>query len=74
MSEALPGHNPHLEDAAERTSAHQPPGNPKANQHDRFIETARQLECDEDKERFEAKLKRIAKARPLATDAQKKFE
>jgi hypothetical protein len=29
----------------------------------RFIETARQLECDEDKERFEEKLKRIAKAK-----------
>ena len=33
-------------------------------QHQRFIETARQLECDEDKERFEEKLKRIAKAKP----------
>ena len=40
---------------------------PKADnkaQHERFIETARQLECDEDKERFEEKLKRIAKAKP----------
>ena len=27
-----------------------------------FIETARALECDENKERFEAKMKRIAKA------------
>ena len=35
-----------------------------ANQHKRFIETARELECDEDKERFEEKLKRIAKAKP----------
>ena len=33
-------------------------------QHKRFIETARELECDEDKERFEAKLKRIAKVKP----------
>jgi hypothetical protein len=33
-------------------------------QIERFIETARALECDEDKERFEAKLKRIAKAKP----------
>ena len=33
-------------------------------QVDRFIETARALECDEDKERFEAKLKRIAKVKP----------
>jgi hypothetical protein len=35
-----------------------------ADQSRRFIETARALECDEDKERFEAKLKRIAKAKP----------
>ena len=33
-------------------------------QHKRFIETARALECDEDKERFEEKLKRIATAKP----------
>jgi hypothetical protein len=33
-----------------------------AEQHQRFIETARALECDEDKERFEQKLKRIARA------------
>jgi len=39
-------------------------------QGERFIETARQLECDEDKERFEEKLKRIAKAKP-ASDAPK---
>jgi hypothetical protein len=32
---------------------------------DRFIEAARALECDEDKERFEAKLKRIARAKPV---------
>jgi hypothetical protein len=35
-----------------------------ASQHRRFIETARQLECDEDKGRFEEKLKRIATAKP----------
>ena len=34
------------------------------DQAKRFIETARQLECDEDKERFEEKLGRIAKAKP----------
>ncbi|MGH6677514.1 MAG: hypothetical protein ACREDL_00900 [Bradyrhizobium sp.] len=33
-------------------------------QVDRFIETARELECDEDKERFEEKLGKIAKAKP----------
>ena len=36
------------------------------DQHARFIETARALECDEDKERFEAKMKRIVKAKPTA--------
>ena len=34
-----------------------------SEQHKRFIETARALECDEDKERFEEKLKRIATAK-----------
>jgi hypothetical protein len=42
----------------------QQPPNPKSEQHKRFIETARQLECDEDKERFEEKLKQIATAKP----------
>jgi hypothetical protein len=45
--------------------------NPKSTpdseaQHRRFVETARQLECDEDKERFEQKLKRITTAKPKA--------
>jgi hypothetical protein len=35
-----------------------------SEQHKRFIETARALECDEDKEQFEEKLKRIATAKP----------
>jgi hypothetical protein len=40
------------------------PRKPSASeQHRRFIETARQLECDEDKERFEEKLKQIATAK-----------
>jgi hypothetical protein len=38
--------------------------NPKKPQLERFIETARQLACDDDKERFEEKLGRIAKAKP----------
>jgi hypothetical protein len=43
------------------------PQQPKpAKQVDRFIETARELECDEDKERFEAKLGKIASA-PVST-------
>jgi hypothetical protein len=37
---------------------------PASEQHRRFIETARTLEADENKVRFEAKLKRIAKAKP----------
>jgi len=32
-----------------------------------FIETVRQLECDEDKERFEEKLDKIAKAKSTST-------
>jgi hypothetical protein len=31
-------------------------------QSQRFIETARALECDEDKDRFEERLRKIAKA------------
>ena len=38
--------------------------NPSAAQVDRFRETARQLECDEDQERFETKLGKIAKTKP----------
>ena len=34
-----------------------------SDQHKRFIETARQLGCDEDKERFEANLKSIARVK-----------
>jgi hypothetical protein len=34
------------------------------SQAERFIETARQLECDEDEEAFKAKLKQIAKPTP----------
>jgi hypothetical protein len=32
-----------------------------------FIEAARELECDDDKERFEERLKKVAKAKPEAT-------
>lgn len=32
-------------------------------QRERFIDTARALECNEDKERFEEKLRQIAKAK-----------
>lgn len=40
------------------------PVQPVSEQHRRFVETARQLEADEGRERFEAKLRRIAKAKP----------
>ena len=30
----------------------------------RFLEAARELECDDDKERFEERLKKIAKQKP----------
>lgn len=33
-------------------------------QRERFEETARQLECDEDEGKFNADLKKIAKAKP----------
>jgi hypothetical protein len=36
----------------------------KQAQHKRFIETARELGCDEDEAAFDEKLKRIATAKP----------
>jgi hypothetical protein len=39
---------------------------PTKPQIERFIEAARQLGCDEDKERFEEKLGKIARHRPSA--------
>lgn len=33
-------------------------------QSDRFREAARALECDDDEARFDAKLKKVAKAKP----------
>jgi hypothetical protein len=37
-------------------------------QRERFEETARQLECDEDEAKFNADLKKIAKAKPKKDD------
>ena len=34
------------------------------SQRERFEETARQLECDEDEAKFNANLKKIAQAKP----------
>ena len=45
---------------------------PASEQHRRFIETARQLECDEDQERFEEKLGRIANAKPTPPKSPKR--
>lgn len=39
-----------------------------SDQARRFIETARQLECDEDKDHFEEKLKRIARQQRADSD------
>jgi hypothetical protein len=38
-----------------------------ADQHKRFIETARQLECDDDEAAFDEKLRRIASVKPATT-------
>jgi hypothetical protein len=39
-------------------------------QHKRFIETARELGCDEDEAAFDEKLKRIATAKPSKPPAK----
>lgn len=38
------------------------------SQLDRFKEAARALECDDDEARFDAKLKKVAKAKPKDED------
>jgi hypothetical protein len=38
----------------------------------RFVETVRQLECDEDQERFEDKLGKIAKVKPAIPKKEQK--
>jgi hypothetical protein len=50
------------------------PIQPASEQHRRFIEIARQLGADEDKERFEAKLRRIAKVKPVPGSRREKIE
>jgi len=42
-----------------------PKAKDQAEQHQRFVETARKLSCDEDKERFEKSLGKIAAYKPL---------
>ena len=46
-----------------------PPAN---SQRERFIETARELGCDEDEAAFDEKLKRIATAKPKPKPSNKK--
>lgn len=43
---------------------------PKPSQFDRFVETARAIGCDEDKEKFEAQLGRIAAQKPFPSAAK----
>jgi hypothetical protein len=47
---------------------------PKGSQSQRFVEKARELECDESEVTFEAKLKKIAgaQATPKAAKSKKK--
>jgi len=45
--------------------------NPNA-QHKRFVETAREIGCEEDKEKFEAALAKIAAHKPLKQDRKPK--
>jgi hypothetical protein len=54
-----------------RSSGDRQPSPAPSSQHQRFIETARALECDEDKERFEEKLKQIATAKPSSRKSKK---
>ncbi len=43
----------------------------KKTQSDKFKETARELECDEDEARWDERLKKIAKAAPQPVKAPK---
>jgi hypothetical protein len=42
-----------------------------SNQHDRFVATARALECDEDEAAFKAKLAVIARQKPVDAKPRK---
>jgi hypothetical protein len=53
-----------------QTKSPKPKADAKA-QHQRFIETARELGCDEDEAAFDEKLKRIATAKPKPKPKQK---
>ena len=51
----------------EKTKTHQ-------TQHDRFLETARELECDEDEDRFNETLKRLAPKKDEAEADQSRLQ
>lgn len=44
----------------------------KHAQHNRFLETARALGCDEDKEKFEATLRKVAAHKPSKRETKKR--
>jgi hypothetical protein len=50
------------------------PRKAETSQVDRFIETAKALECDEDEARFKEKLGKIAKAKPKSESSGMKTE
>lgn len=50
-----------LENSLPKTQRPRPMPKSSSNQRERFAEAARELECDDDKERFERRLKKIAK-------------
>jgi hypothetical protein len=54
-----------------KKSQREPPGE-NDDQHRRFVETARALECDEDEAAFDEKLKRIAQTKPAKRIAKAK--
>lgn len=47
------------------------PRNPQQNRPDDFASVAKRLECDDDKARFEAKLGKLAKAKPTKPASKK---
>ncbi len=59
-----------LEKVMAKTKA-QPKARRRKSRADDFVSVARRLECDEDKGRFEAKLGKIAQAKPNAAEKQK---
>lgn len=59
---------------AARKMIKNPPAKNDPTQFSRFVETARKIGCDEDKERFEKSLGKIAAYRPPKKDGAVKSE